>query len=104
MISDLTVDQQQLAKLMSEISERCYAAGWMQNLEYILWESLLKGEREYGQSRITTQDINALKALSETSNSWIYFDVRKEEIAVDLTGWLRKFQRRTQLRPEILGG
>lgn len=103
MIADLTTEQQQLAKLISDISERCYGANWMQHVEYILWESLSKGERLYGHDRITMQDINALKDLSNRCNSWILFDNQKEETAVDLPNWQQQFQNEVQLKPGILG-
>ena len=103
-MADLTTEQRQLAELMSDISERCYAAGWMQNVEYVLWESLLKGERNYGHGLITTQNIDALKRLSKSSNSWIVFDDQHDETAVDLFTWHQRFQDKIQSNPNILGG
>ncbi|WP_165499728.1 hypothetical protein [Pedobacter frigidisoli] len=48
---------------MREISEYCYSAGWMLNLEYALWDALLNGKRKYGQSIISEIDIEILIKL-----------------------------------------
>jgi hypothetical protein len=74
MLSDLTIDQKRLADLMSEISEKCWTAGWATNLEYVLWDALMNGERQYGRNIISQQEIQALETLSKACNCWIYFD------------------------------
>lgn len=104
MMHDLTPKQKLLANLMSEVSERCYCAGWMQNLEYVLWEALVNGERKYGQDTITQQDINSLKELSEMTNSWIVFDDILDEMPLDLSAWKEKFQIDVQKDSELLKG
>lgn len=76
----------------------------MQHVEYVLWESLSKGERIYGHGHITAQDISALKDFAGRSNSWIFFDDRREETAIDLSSWQQKFETETQRMPSILGG
>jgi hypothetical protein len=104
MLKDLTPVQASLADLMSRISERCYAAGWMQNLEYVLWDAQIKGGREYGQDFITQDDIAALKTLSNKAGCWIFFDDKSEETAIDLNSWQNKFQAETQNNPSLLIG
>lgn len=91
MLVDLTPEQTSLANLMVEISERCYCAGWMTGLEFVLWEALLNGPREYGQHKITEKDIASLKALSTQTGCWIFFDTVTEETAIDLTAWRVKY-------------
>jgi hypothetical protein len=44
MLRDLTPAQCELAKYMSDLSEEAYCAGWMQGLEYALWQVLVEGE------------------------------------------------------------
>lgn len=84
MRKDLTNQQLLLADYMSNISERCYYAGWMQGLEYVLWDAVLYGQREYGQDTISPKDVEILRDLSETARAWIIFDDTTEETAVDL--------------------
>ena len=104
MRQDLTIEQNLLADYMSEISERCYTAGWMTNLEYVLWDSFSSGPRKYGQDFITQQDINLLKKLTEAANSWIFFDDLLDEIALDLKDWEAKFINDKQNNTQILKG
>jgi len=103
-INDLTSDQKHLAEFMSEISERCYFAGWMNNLEYVLWDVLESGQRTYGQDIITTKDITRLKALSDKSESWICFHPEQEEIALTLNVWRQKFKEDVKRTPDLLNG
>jgi hypothetical protein len=60
-----------LAKLMSAISERCYAAGWMDGTEFVLWDALARGPRDWGRDRITADDVAKLTELSDKSGGWI---------------------------------
>ncbi len=100
----LTKQQQELADYMSRISERCYTASWMKNLEYILWHAISSGPRKYGQDFITSIDIQELLQLSINCNSWIIFDEMLEEIALSLTDWERKFSYQTSINSNILNG
>jgi hypothetical protein len=84
MMKDLTSSQLLLEEYMSEISERCYSAGWMENLEYVLWHALINGQRKYGQSVISQKDIQTLIELSNSCNAWIIFDDETEETAMHL--------------------
>lgn len=89
---------------MSNIAERCYSAGWMQHLEYVLWNAVLHGERKYGQDKVTQQDIAELKRLAQTANSWIFFDDSTEETAIELNDWKEIFQREVEKNPDLLKG
>lgn len=100
MIKELTEDEQQLANLMSEISERCYAAGWMSGLEFVLWDALTTGPRSYGHDKITTEQIEHLRKLSNRTGTWIVYDDNKEEIAVPLQEWKMRFNRRWREIPK----
>lgn len=93
MIAELTNDEQQLLHLMSEISERCYAAGWMYNLEYVLWDALTSGSRKYGHDEITPQEIDRLQKLSKRTGTWIAYDGANEAIAVPLQEWKVRFDQ-----------
>jgi hypothetical protein len=104
MKKDLTSKQLLLADYMTEISERCYYASWMQGLEYILWDAMLHGQREYGHDAISSKDIEILSDLSKATNSWIIFDDDTEERAIDLHNWREKFQKDIQQEPQLLKG
>ena len=104
MIKDLTRQQQLLADFMSDISERCYYAGWMQNLEYVLWDSLINGERKYGHDNISKNDIDTLRDFSNKANAWIIFSDETEETAVDLHEWKKKFQKDIEQNPKLING
>jgi hypothetical protein len=45
MLADLSPDQRRLADYMSELSESAYCAGWMEGLEFALWEAV-QGQRK----------------------------------------------------------
>jgi hypothetical protein len=102
MMNDLTSQQLQLENFMSDISERCYSAGWLQDLEYVLWDALINGPRKFGGGIITEKDIETLKKLSEAANAWIVFDDVKEETAMDLESWRKKFNGDVQQNPDLL--
>jgi hypothetical protein len=102
MFENLTIKQELLARIMSDISERCYCAGWIKNLEYVLWHAMITGERKYGHDVITQRDIDTLKLLSDETNSWIFFDDELYEIAIDLVSWHSKFKNVVSSNPEIL--
>jgi len=92
MINDLTQGEKELAELMSELSEKCYSAGWMKDLEYVLWDAVVSGPRDYGHGTITKDDINKLIQTSDKVKSWILFDDELEEISVPLDKWKVKFK------------
>jgi len=86
-----------LADLMSDISEEAYCAGWMANLEYVLWDAVLNGERQYGRYFIKQKDIDALITLSHLTDSWIYFDDDNEETAMPLNSWRERFKKMSEI-------
>lgn len=104
MQEDLKPAEEKLAHYMSQVSERCYHAGWMVNLEYVLWDAMIRGERSYGHDSITQEDIDTLKSLSETADCWIVFDDHEEETAVDLRAWEEKFVADTAKNLNLLNG
>ncbi|HEX8427612.1 hypothetical protein [Hymenobacter sp.] len=84
---------------MSDISERCYYAGWLQNLEYVLWNAVLMGPRKYGHGTITREDISELIFLSNRIDSWIVMDDETEETAIALGVWRVKYLNDISLDP-----
>jgi hypothetical protein len=104
MYADLTPNQKMLTDFMSELSEKCYYAGWMINLEYVLWDAVINGEREYGIDKITQADIDNLTALSKLTKGWIYYDNHAEETAISIDQWLEKFKTDTGKDPGLIVG
>jgi hypothetical protein len=104
MYADLTPNQKKLADLMGELSKKAYYAGWMPNLEYVLWDAVLNGKREYGIDEITQEDIDNLIALSKLSKGWIYYDNYTEETAILIDHWLEKFETDIDKDPGLIIG
>ncbi len=94
MLKDLDRDQLQLAELMSKISEESLSAGWMNGLEYELWEILNYNKSTYGGYSITADDLQQLKVLSDKCSCWIIFDDENEETALDLESWKKKYNEK----------
>lgn len=102
MLNDLTILERALADLMSDLSEKCYYAGWMEHLEYVLWDAVINGERRYGREVIDLSDIKRLKELSDACGGWIYFDDNTEETAIPLPMWQTMYAEKIDSMPEVL--
>ncbi|RZL32917.1 MAG: hypothetical protein EOO96_13105 [Pedobacter sp.] len=87
---------------MSEISEKCYSAGWVLNLEYVLWDALTSGPRKYGHDLITEKDIKILKELSLKTKGWVMFDNSSEDTYIEKELWEIKFSKAINQNPHIL--
>lgn len=92
MMGDLTPEQNKLATFMSDLSEKCYTAMWIGNLEYVLWYAMNTGAFKFGQDTITREEIETLKRLSRECNCWIYFDDDTEETAISFPLWQQKYE------------
>lgn len=78
-----------LINVMSAISEERWCAGWMQNLEYVLWD-VVSGRRE---GICGSEEIEQLKYLSEKCGGWIVWDEQaKSERFVPMQDWLRLYE------------
>lgn len=88
-MSSQETDQKQLKHLMSEISERCYHAGWLERTEFVLWKAVVEGPINWGQGRVDEADIAALKRLADRTDGWIAWDESLEEMFVPMEQWLQ---------------
>ena len=77
---------EELAVLMSDISESAFFAGWMSGLEFELWKAVVDGPRRYGQMFIDQALVDRLKALSDQCGGWIAWDGECESF-VALNDW-----------------
>ncbi len=80
----------ELADYMSNLSEEAYCAGWMQGLEFELWEAVVSGPRNYGRLQVS-RHIEQLRRLSEAAGGWIVFDDRDEESLLPKEEWEKRF-------------
>ena len=102
----MTWKQKALYDRMSDISEECYAAGWMTGNEYTLWEMVANPEspRRYGMSDVRESDLNELREISTEIGGWIRWvddeddpDLPPEEwgpVFTTMAEWLPMFDKR----------
>jgi hypothetical protein len=93
MDTKMTWKQRALVDLMSDISERCYCAGWLGGLEYILWHMLTDpaASREFGMGVVEDEEIADLRAISEEIGGWICWQHHAPcgERFVPMAEWLK---------------
>ena len=98
----LTPPQRALAEYMSSISEKAYYAGWMDGLEYALWEAVLGLRKEYGRTTFAAEHTEALKRLSAGCAGWIVFDDEREETWISTAEWNKRYtewRKNSNLKP-----
>jgi hypothetical protein len=93
MLKDLNTDEASLASYMSNISEKCWSAAWMENLEFELWHAVVTGPKTYGHDLITQLDIDYLQLQSVKANCWIIFQETNEETSISLNEWKHLYHR-----------
>jgi len=78
-----------LRKLMSEISEEYWCAGWLGGLEYMLWDTVTGKRKDI----CSLEEIEQLKYLSEKCGGWIiWYDQATDERFVPIEEWLRLYE------------
>ena len=92
MLNDLTSSQRALADYMSELSELAYHAGWMNGIEFALWNAVIGKQNRFGRLEITNEIVEHLKELSSACSGWIAFEDDTEETFFPLNEWLKKFE------------
>jgi hypothetical protein len=99
-LDDLTPAQRALADYMSELSEEAYYAGWMNGLEFALWEAMLSGHSDYGPVTLTLSETprEKLRQLAEACGGWIIFDDATEETFLPATDWTAHYGAWQRLR------
>ena len=77
----LTEKQQELADLMSDISEHCYYAGWITGNEFVLWGMLVNPEKgfHFGVAEVDIPTVERLHAIHKEIGGWIYWHDRGHE-------------------------
>lgn len=104
MSEGLTPQQTELYELMSEISEECYCAGWMNGNEFRLWRAVIDptDDRWYGMAEIEVAQVERLRALSTGIGGWIvWFDDQDDPDLppaqwgpryVPMADWLKQYE------------
>lgn len=105
-MTKLTWKQRALYERMSDISEECYAAGWMTGNEYTLWEMVANPDasRNYGMSSVSESDLSELREISTEIGGWIRWvdddddpDLPSEEwgpVFTPMAEWVPLFNKR----------
>lgn len=77
-----------LARLMSEISEWCYCAGWLIDLEHYLWQHVIGDPKPLAFPSIKKGEVEDLRELSNLAGGWIAWDTEDPgECFVPLEDW-----------------
>ena len=69
-LRDATDEQRALYAYMSDLSERCWCAGWIDGNEAACWEAVMHGGTRYGLGLITSDEAAELKRLSDKAGGW----------------------------------
>ena len=77
---------------MSTLSEQAWYAGWMDGLEFALWDAVVNGPREYGRLEINDAHIAELRYLADAAGGWIILDGDEGETFVPRKEWNQRFE------------
>lgn len=80
---------------MSAISEACWCAEWMSDLEFDLWRIVTGGDRSYGQGVLTAQEVNDLLSMSVVLGGW-----HDGDDFVPMREWIPRFNAHEAKRAE----
>lgn len=109
---ELTEAQQRLADTMSEISEFCWFAGWLNGTEHRLWRFMIdpSDDEPWGNYPIPADCREQLQQLSKAAGGWICWNDEPSEHHtehgakfVPIESWLTMFedwQQRHSLTPQ----
>ena len=85
-----------LARVMSDISEDVWCAGWLTEVEYILWDAIARERPDW----CVREEIEQLKFLSERCGGWIVWDKERGRRFVRMEDWLDRYARWRSKREE----
>lgn len=86
-------DAEALRDYMSWLSEEAYCAGWMTDLEFDLWTSVVRGPRRYGHLDVDSATVERLRELAARCGGWVRWsaEARAEEF-VPAAEWDRIYR------------
>jgi hypothetical protein len=76
-----------LERLMSDVSEETWCAGWFSDLEYLLWDAIARTRPDWCSPQIQKQ----LRFLSNLCGGWIIWDTTRGRQYVPLGDWLSNY-------------
>lgn len=76
---------------MSRTSEERWCAGWLINLEYILWNEMFNDSVKHKPSDLL--DLINIALLAKKLGGWIVFDNKKGPTFISFKEWLPRFNR-----------
>lgn len=83
-----------LCKQMGEISEEYYCSGWLDGLEFRLWDMVKGGNCSFGMGTVKEEEVKSLSFLSEQSGGWWMFDDKLgQQMFVSLQEWERMVEQ-----------
>lgn len=100
--------QRALLVYMRHLSEENWAAGWLMDLEYTLWDWVLRwrsrSEPASEFERVNVPDTEVLSWLSEQAGGWWHWDeAAKEPKFVPLNEWVDIYRNRPERNSERYG-
>jgi hypothetical protein len=88
-----------LFRTMSDLSETCWCAGWMDGTEYALWDAVEKNQPVWwGMEEVRQRDIDDLRRLRELSGGWWIWDDEHYETFVSIDEMRRMAEARQSAR------
>ena len=87
-----------LASTMSDTSEECWCAGWLEGCEFSLWSMVQDpagGDHEWGLGTVTAAEVATLRRLSEEAGGWWRWDTEAGGgVFVPMAEWLAMVETR----------
>ena len=84
-----------LAIHMANLSEEAWCAGWMDGLEYALWQAVVQGPYRYGMLVLTPEHVTELRSLSAACGGWIIWGQRGTEF-IPASEWHQLYAQHLQ--------
>jgi hypothetical protein len=82
-----------LGTLMSEISEDCWCAGWLDGNGAALWRLMEQGGGRYGQGEVSPEQAAELRVLSDALDEWMEWDDGASDVEpIPLPEWRRRME------------
>jgi hypothetical protein len=88
----MTPEAEDLEMYMSYLSENAYCAGWMYDLEYLLWSAVVEGSRRFGAIELGERECARLRRFSTACGGWIIWDESEGEKWVPLDVWEERYR------------
>lgn len=83
---------QELFDYISELSQEAICAGWMENVEYCLWERVLNGVGDYYALEVTEDIIAKLRDYSDRAAGWWSWE-DTEPVFLPLESWITLYEK-----------